>query len=106
MSHPAAENTHPQVTLLQDYKPHDYHLYEIHLTFDLAPENTIVTAISHFRKNTHTANSDLVLDGERMTLKSLKLNNKALLELIKMLYPTLILRLKYRQKLTPKPILN
>ncbi|MFT6072076.1 MAG: aminopeptidase N [Alphaproteobacteria bacterium] len=64
----------PQEILLSEYKIHDYHLHTIHLIFDLNSTQTIVTATSQFKRN-GTHQNDLVLDGEKMILKSIKIGD-------------------------------
>ncbi len=65
----------PKVTLLSDYKKHDFRIDTIHLTFDLAPTRTIVTAISTVNRNTHDNTQDFILDGEKMILHSVAIND-------------------------------
>ena len=64
----------PQLILLSDYKKHDFRIDTIHLTFELAPTQTVVTATSSIRRN-GTHHHDLVLDGEKMLLQYVKIDD-------------------------------
>lgn len=70
----------PQAIHLSDYTKHDFKINQIELTFDLSPENTVVTAISQVYRNNPQA-TDLVLNGEKMTLNHVKINHNALTSL-------------------------
>jgi aminopeptidase N len=64
----------PQAISLNDYKKHDFRIDTIHLIFNLNPTQTIVTAITTVNRN-GTHNHDLMLDGEKMILKSVTIND-------------------------------
>ncbi|MBT5566615.1 MAG: aminopeptidase N [Rhodospirillaceae bacterium] len=65
---------------LKDYAPPPYLIDTMDLAFDLDPHRTKVTATSHVRKNSAVTNqhNDLVLDGENLTLISVKVNDHEL----------------------------
>ncbi len=65
---------HP-VIYLKDYKPHPFHISEIHIEFDLDPETTRVTAKSKVERRTPGA---LLLNGVDLKLISLKINGQEL----------------------------
>lgn len=68
----------PQTVFLKDYKAPSYFVDEIDLTFDLQEEHTDVVSKVKFRKNPKGESQDLVLDGEKLELRALKLNGKTL----------------------------
>ena len=59
---------------LSDYQPAGYKVNSLDLTFDLAPSNTKVTALSQITRQTQ---ADLVLDGQHLELLALRVNGKA-----------------------------
>ena len=64
-----------QAKYLKDYTKPDFSIEEIDLNFNLADENTEVTAISKVKKmGNHTR--PLALSGEELKLKSVKVNGK------------------------------
>ena len=67
----------PQAILLSDYKQHDFYIDKINLTFNLAPTETIVTAVSTVHRN-GSHNHDCILDGEKMILNHVKINDTIL----------------------------
>ena len=66
----------PKTIHLQDYAPPDFLVDDVHLYVDLAEEDTCVTATLSLRRNPASSrqNADLLLDGEHLTLISLKIN--------------------------------
>lgn len=66
----------PNVKCRLDYLPPDFTITAIDLDFDLAPQKTKVIAVSHVIKKTPQA-SDLVLDGDDLTLVMLKVDGEA-----------------------------
>ena len=56
---------------LSDYQPAGYQVATLELTFELAPTNTLVTALSHFTRQTE---ADLTLDGQHLELVALRVN--------------------------------
>ncbi|HSM94621.1 MAG TPA: M1 family aminopeptidase, partial [Rhizomicrobium sp.] len=69
----------PHAIHLRDYRPNDYRIEEIALTFDLDMEKTRVTAISEVRRQ-GSAGAPLVLNGEQLALVSVAVNGKTLSE--------------------------
>jgi aminopeptidase N len=68
-----------QVFRLEDYRPSDYLIARTHLTFRLSPENTVVIAeLTVERRDGLAKNVPLALDGDELTLKSVKIDGKAL----------------------------
>ena len=67
----------PHAIHLKDYRPNDYRIGEIALTFDLDMEKTRVTAISEVERQ-GVAGAPLVLNGEHLALVSVTVNGKAL----------------------------
>ncbi|ASP31986.1 aminopeptidase N [Labrenzia sp. VG12] len=66
---------------LEDYQPPAYCIEQVHLTVDLAPKATRVTAVLSVRKEPDTANgTPLVLDGDDLKLKTIRLDGNALAE--------------------------
>ncbi|MEM6461253.1 MAG: aminopeptidase N [Pseudomonadota bacterium] len=67
-----------QQTRLADYKPTDFEIETVDLTFRLDPESTIVTSrISVRRRSGAAATAPLVLDGDELTFKALKIDGAA-----------------------------
>jgi aminopeptidase N len=66
----------PRPIRLKDYRPPDYLIDEVHLDFRLAPESTRVQSSLRLRPNPKAASpgAPLVLDGETLELKALRLN--------------------------------
>src|SRR5688572_2836224 len=68
-----------QVFRLEDYRPSDYLIPRTHLAFRLSPENTLVTAdLTIERRDGVARNAPLMLDGDELTLKSVRIDGKAL----------------------------
>lgn len=65
------------VKYLKDYKPPDYWVTHVDLTFDLRDGETLVGAKLQVKKN-GSHDNPLVLDGEELELLEVKLNNVAL----------------------------
>ncbi len=63
---------------LEDYRPTPFLIETVDLVFELDPARTCVTARSKFVRNPNSQNesSSLVLDGENLTFRSLKLNDE------------------------------
>ena len=66
----------------KDYRPPDFLIDEIDLSFDLEPEQTIVGARTRFRRNPKSQGDEhaLVLPGEGLQLRSIRLNGVELKE--------------------------
>ncbi|MTH46773.1 aminopeptidase N [Intestinirhabdus alba] len=64
----------PQVKYRHDYRAPDYQITDIDLTFDLAAEKTVVTAVSQVVRH-GAPDAPLRLDGEDLTLLSLHVND-------------------------------
>ncbi|WP_119393026.1 aminopeptidase N [Taklimakanibacter lacteus] len=73
-------NISPQTVYLKDYKPVPYLVDAVHLDFSLSPEATRVASRLTFRPNEAAGAPDapLVLDGEKLELKSISLDGKPL----------------------------
>jgi aminopeptidase N len=62
---------------LEDYKPTDYAIRTVNLVFRLDPERTTVTATTVFERREGTpAGTPLMLDGDGLSLRSLKIDGK------------------------------
>jgi aminopeptidase N len=72
----------PQTIRLADYTPPPYRATHIDLAFDLHPTATRVTAVTQYEANHDRSVSvkALELDGERMTLHLIQLNDKDLID--------------------------
>lgn len=72
----------PPVIHLQDYRPSPYLIDEVLLDFSLSPKATKVSSKLKMRPNPAAGdnNGELMLDGEMLKLKSIKLNGTALTE--------------------------
>ncbi len=70
----------PQTVYLKDYKPVPYLIEEVHLDFSLAPEAAQVTSRLSLRPNAAAAmtGAPLVLDGEKLELKSISIDGAPL----------------------------
>ncbi|MFZ4698765.1 MAG: hypothetical protein ACOYMG_01825 [Candidatus Methylumidiphilus sp.] len=70
----------PKTVYLKDYAPPEYIVGQIELTFLLGDEDTCVTSRLTLQKNRAGLNdaAPLVLDGEGLKLKSLKINGQPL----------------------------
>ncbi|CAM3489183.1 aminopeptidase N [Rouxiella silvae] len=66
---------HPQVKYRHDYRAPDYTITDIDLDFDLDAQTTVVTAVSQV-KRLGAEGAELVLNGEDLTLISLKINGQ------------------------------
>lgn len=73
--------TSPAAIYLKDYQVPNYFIDEINLTFDLHDEYTIVKSHLRVRHNRLSPSEvrDLVLNGEELTLESIKMNGQPLL---------------------------
>lgn len=72
-------DTAPQTKYLKDYMPPDFKVDRIFLTFDLRPGKTTVTAKTVFTR-INPAAKNLKLDGQRLVLKSISIDNVRLPE--------------------------
>ncbi|GAB4527877.1 MAG: aminopeptidase N [Roseibium sp.] len=64
---------------LEDYQPPAYRIDTVHLNVDLHPSSTTVTATLWVRRQKETAaGTALVLDGDELTLKAIRVNGEAL----------------------------
>lgn len=74
------KNQQPQPIYLKDYKPSSFNIDNIELFFDLSPQHTRVKAVMSVHKNAKTLQqqADLVLDGEKLKLIYLAINNNEL----------------------------
>ncbi len=68
----------PEPIRRQDYRPPDYHVDHVELTFDLDPAATLVTARLHVRRAAGAGATPLSLDGDGLTLRGLALDGVAL----------------------------
>ncbi len=67
-----------QVFRLEDYRPSDYLIPATHLTFQLSPESTIVVAELTVRRRPGAAqNAPLMLDGDGLELRSIRIDGEA-----------------------------
>lgn len=69
MSHPA-----PQTIHLTDYRPPNWLVRSVHLTFHLDPTRTRVLSRIEFAPNPETTDRDFALDGENMQLISARID--------------------------------
>jgi aminopeptidase N len=67
----------PQTIRLSDYRPPDFLIPQVHLLFQLAADETLVTATLAVTRSNAQAR-DLVLDGDELDLVSVSLNGKSL----------------------------
>lgn len=65
---------------LEEYTPSPWQVEQLQLTFELAEDETLVTATTRFKRNTAVEKSPLVLDGEELELQSVALDGKTLSE--------------------------
>ena len=65
-----------QTIRIEDYAPPDWLVETVDLDFSLHPTATTVRAVLHLKPNPNTAAAPLVLDGDGLTLKSLKVDGK------------------------------
>ena len=72
-------DTAPQAKYLRDYQKPDFKIDSLHLTFSIFEGSTTVKAATKFTRLNPQA-KNLVLDGERMTLKSIAVNGEKLSE--------------------------
>ncbi|MEM8872206.1 MAG: aminopeptidase N, partial [Pseudomonadota bacterium] len=68
----------PPTIRLRDYTPPPYLVDTVHLTFQLAPDATRVTARVRFRPNPDVPRQDLYLDGEALELIRAEVDGTAL----------------------------
>ncbi|MCM2277905.1 MAG: aminopeptidase N [Oligoflexia bacterium] len=80
MSAPSSTPSQPQTVFLKDYRVPEFLVETIDLRFELSEEHTDVTATVRFLRNPASTNpsAPLVLDGERLELRSLKLDGRPL----------------------------
>ncbi|MEM9371650.1 MAG: aminopeptidase N, partial [Pseudomonadota bacterium] len=64
-------------TRLADYSQPAWWVDDVHLTFDLAPRATVVSAKIMFRRNTDNPSPDLELHGRKLTLRSAAIDGEA-----------------------------
>jgi aminopeptidase N len=72
-----------KTTRLADYAPPDFLVDHVELDVDLRDDQTRVTSTMQFRlnpENTRESGSDLILDGESLTLESLAINGEPVAE--------------------------
>ncbi len=65
-------------TLLSDYKPANYLISNVKLTFDIGSEKTLVRSHIILYPNPLAKSSDLILNGEEMELLSVKIDGKGI----------------------------
>ncbi|MEO9530599.1 MAG: hypothetical protein ABJG32_24705, partial [Roseibium sp.] len=64
---------------LEDYNPPAYRIDTVYLNVELEPKATLVTATMSVHRQPETAEgTPLVLDGDELTLKALRLNGEPL----------------------------
>ncbi|MEP1587656.1 MAG: aminopeptidase N [Tateyamaria sp.] len=66
----------PQTIFLKDYTPFGFHVQDVHLTFDLAPNATHVTARIRFAPIKGATDKTFFLHGENVTLISAKIDGE------------------------------
>lgn len=66
----------PKTVYLKDYQSPRYLIESVHLTFRIFEEKTVVLSRVRFTKN-HDGNEPLVLNGEKLALKSVALDGKS-----------------------------
>ena len=71
-------NTAPIETFLADYQVPNYLVDHVSLHFDLDRSDTKVRSVLSMRRNPEGQGGDCILDGEQMTLVSIKLDGKPL----------------------------
>jgi aminopeptidase N len=73
-------NNNPQTKYRQDYQPPAFIIDQVDLTFDLAAENTVVTATMAIRRNPNSnqSSASLILDGRQLELQSISLDGRPL----------------------------
>ena len=71
------QSSAPQTIYLKDYTPFGFHVQEVHLTFDLAPNATHVTSRVRFAPIADAADPTFFLHGENLTLLSAKIDGEA-----------------------------
>lgn len=64
-------------TFRSDYQPYPFLIPDVHLSFDLDPSSTRVTSTLSVTRKPELTEADLVLNGEGLTLESLKVDGKA-----------------------------
>ena len=68
----------PKETFLADYLVPDYLVDNVALYFDLGRDQTTVRSVLSMRRNPLGQGGDCVLDGEKLTLKSIKIDGREL----------------------------
>ncbi|MES2663522.1 MAG: aminopeptidase N, partial [Pseudomonadota bacterium] len=63
-----------QKKLLREYAPPSFYISEVFLTFEIDPKTTQVTSVLKIQVNPQNKQSEIVLDGESLTLISVSLN--------------------------------
>ena len=72
----------PKTMYLNDYTPFGYHIEDVHLTFDLAPNATRVYSRIRFSTDLKSPNSTFFLHGEDLSLISAKINGEKVIPLL------------------------
>jgi aminopeptidase N len=67
-----------QPIFLKDYRKPDFQIPTLHLTFALGEETTLVTARSRFERDPSAGSAPLVLMGEGLTPRSVKIDGRTL----------------------------
>ena len=65
---------------LKDYQATPFAIDQIHMNFDLHDNHTLVTSLLNISKRANATSNNLILDGEELTLKSIKINGTTLNE--------------------------
>ncbi|HVK60757.1 MAG TPA: aminopeptidase N [Bdellovibrionales bacterium] len=81
----------PQPIFLKDYRQPDFWIPEVHLHFDLSEEKTRVTSKLFLQRNLEQSTSKqapLVLNGEQLSLVSVKIDGRVLAENLYEISPT------------------
>jgi aminopeptidase N len=68
----------PQPIFRRDYRPPDYWIDAVELTFELGEDVTHVTAVLSVRRNEKVAPAPLVLDGEKLRLVRVEIDGRPL----------------------------
>lgn len=69
----------PTITRLEDYRPSNFLIKKVHLDISLHPSKTrVVATLTLFRNPKGVADAPLVLDGDELVLKSLKIEGEEL----------------------------
>src|SRR5688572_22057294 len=68
----------PQPIFRRDYRPPDYWIDAVELTFELGEDVTRVTAVLSVRRNEKVGPAPLVLDGEKLRLVRVEIDGRPL----------------------------